>query len=207
MKQSARSWNTIFSAFLNKIYVWLLALLLIIYDGDLNDRKSWSGSIIFLNNGPTIWLGCKQSCMASSTTESEYVVVSLTSKKIVWARRFLAYLGFSQPKTTPFLFDNQFVIRLALNPKFHKWKKYIDVLFHLIREFQARGDIFVSYVPTRLQLVGILTKALTPDTFHKWRFALNLSMKVLHQWENLVRNASVRFWTMRGSIVMISKFS
>ena len=81
------------------------------------------------------------------------------------------------------------------------------MLFHLIREFQARGDIFVSYVPTRLQLVGILTKALTPDTFHKWRFALNLSMKVLHQWENLVRNASVRFWTMRGSIVMISKFS
>ena len=132
------------------------------YVGDLNDRKSRSGSILFLNNGPVIWLSRKQPCTASSTTESEYVVASLTSKEVVWARHLLADLGFSQPKPTPLYSDNQSAIRLVQNLEFHKRTKHIDVLCHLIREFQARGDISVSYVPTRLQLVDILTKALTP---------------------------------------------
>jgi hypothetical protein len=28
------------------------------------------------DNGPTLWLNCKQPCIATSTTESEYVVAS-----------------------------------------------------------------------------------------------------------------------------------
>ena len=70
---------------------------------------------------------------------------------------------------------------LVQNPEFHKRTKHIDVVFHLIREFQERGDISILYVPTKLQLVNILTKALTPDIFHQLRVALNLSKKVLHQ--------------------------
>jgi len=77
--------------------------------------------------------------------------------------------------------DNQSAIRLVQNPEFHKCIKDIDVVYHLIREFQERGDISILYVPTKLQLADILTKALTPDTFHKLRDALNLSKKVLHQ--------------------------
>jgi hypothetical protein len=99
----------------------------------------------------------------------------------VWARRLLSDLGFPQSNPTPLYSDNQSAIRLVLNPEFHKRTKHIDVLFHLIREFQARGDIAVSYVPTRLQLADILTKALTPEIFHKLRSALNLSKKVFHQ--------------------------
>ena len=99
----------------------------------------------------------------------------------MWARRLLTDLGFSQSNPTPLYSDNQSAIRLVLNPEFHKRTKHIDVLFHLIREFQARGEIVVSYVPTRLQLADILTKALTPEIFHKLRSALNLSKKVFHQ--------------------------
>ena len=151
------------------------------YAGDPTDRKSRSGSILFLNGGPVIWLSRKQPCTATSTTESEYVAASLTSKEVVWARRLLADLGFSQSSPTPLYSDNQSAIRLVQNPEFHKRTKHIDVLFHLIREFQARGEISVSYVPTRLQLADILTKALTPEIFHKLRSALNLSKKVFHQ--------------------------
>ena len=151
------------------------------YAGDINDRKSRSGSILFLNNGPVIWLSRKQPCTASSTTESEYVAASLTSKEVVWARRLLADIGFSQPNPTPLYSDNQSAIRLVQNPEFHKRTKHIDVVFHLIREFQTRGEISVSYVPTRLQLADILTKALTSENFHKLRSALNLSKKVFQQ--------------------------
>jgi hypothetical protein len=103
------------------------------YAGDLNDRKSRSGSILLLNNGPVIWLSRKQPCTATSTTESEYVAASLTSKEAVWARRLLADIGFNQQVPTPLYSDNQSAIRLVQNPEFHKRTKHIDVVFHLIR--------------------------------------------------------------------------
>jgi hypothetical protein len=151
------------------------------YAGDLNDRKSRSGSILFLNDGPVLWLSRKQPCTATSTTESEYVAASLTSKEIVWARRLLHDLGFPQSNPTPLFSDNQSAIRLVQNPEFHKRTKHIDVLYHLIREFQSRGEITLFYVPTRLQLADILTKPLTPDIFAKLRDALNLGKKVPSQ--------------------------
>ena len=151
------------------------------YAGDLNDRKSRSGSLLLLNNGPVLWLSRKQPCTATSTTESEYVAASLTSKEVVWARRLLNDLGFPQPKPTPLFSDNQSAIRLVQNPEFHKRTKHIDVVYHLIREIQARGEITICYVPTRLQLADILTKALTPELFQKLRAALNLGEKVPSQ--------------------------
>ena len=151
------------------------------YAGDLNDRKSRSGSVLLLNSGPVLWISRKQPCTATSTTESEYVAASLTSKEVVWARRLLLDLGFSQATPTPLLSDNQSAIRLVQNPEFHKRTKHIDVVYHLIREIQARGEITISYVPTRLQLADILTKALTPEIFQKLRAALNIGPKVLLQ--------------------------
>ena len=151
------------------------------YAGDLNDRKSRSGSLLFLKNGRVLWLSRKQPCTATSTTESEYVAASLTSKEVVWARRLLHDLGFPQSKPTSLFSDNQSAIRLVQNPEFHKRTKHIDVVYHLIREIQTRGEIAVFYVPTRLQLADILTKALTPDIFHKLREALNLGPKVPSQ--------------------------
>jgi hypothetical protein len=136
---------------------------------------------VFFYFGPVVWLSRKQPCTATSTTESEYVAASLTSKEVVWARRLLADIGFPQQVPTPLFSDNQSAIMLVQNPEFHKRTKHIDVVYHLIREFQERGDISILYVPTKLQLADILTKALTPDTFHKLRDALNLSKKVLHQ--------------------------
>ena len=49
------------------------------YAGDLNDRKSRSGSILLLNIGPILWLSRKQPCTATSTMESEYVAASLNT--------------------------------------------------------------------------------------------------------------------------------
>ena len=151
------------------------------YAGDLNDRKSRSGSILFLNNGHALWISRKQPCTTTSTTESEYVAASLTCKEVVWARRLLHDSGFSQTTPTPLFYDNQSAIRLVQNPEFHKRTKHIDVVYHLIRKIQAQGEITVSYVPTRLQLADILTKALTPETFQKLRAALNIGPKVPSQ--------------------------
>ena len=147
------------------------------YAGDLDDRKSRSGCILMLNHGPISWLSRKQQCTTSSTTESEYIAACLTAKETVWSRRLLADMGYPQSSPTQLFSDNQAAIRLVANPEYHKRTKHIDVVYHLIREFQEHGEIIVSYIHTADQLADILTKALTPDKFLKLRTMISISKK------------------------------
>ena len=53
------------------------------YGGDITDRKSLTGTLIMLNHAPVAWYSCKQNCVATSTTESEYIVASSTTKDVI----------------------------------------------------------------------------------------------------------------------------
>lgn len=46
------------------------------FGGDLDNRKSTSGSIFFLRGGPVSWSSRKQTSTATSTTHSEYNALS-----------------------------------------------------------------------------------------------------------------------------------
>lgn len=135
------------------------------YGQDFEDRKSRSGVVLTINNGPIAWLSRKQACTASSTTEAEYLAAHIAIKEILWNRRLLAGLGYPQRNPTPLLSDNQSAIRLILNPEYHQKTKHIDIQYHVIREHQSNGDILVSYVPTKDQTSDIFTKALSPTRF------------------------------------------
>ena len=60
-------------------------------DADL--RKSTSGYVFTLGGATVSWRSLKQSCIADSTTEAEYVAASKVAKKAVWLRKFLMELG------------------------------------------------------------------------------------------------------------------
>ena len=59
------------------------------YAGNLKDRKSTSGNIILMGNNPICWTSKKQSIVATSTAEVEYVSTSECVKKILWIRNIL----------------------------------------------------------------------------------------------------------------------
>lgn len=135
------------------------------YAGDLDDRKSRSGVLLMFNNGPIAWISRKQSATAGSTTEAEYMAAHLRAKEVTWLRRLLASIGQPQLSPTPLYSDNQACIRLVHNPEFHRCTKHIDVAYHIIREYQAHGEILITYVGTRHQLADLLTKALPSTQF------------------------------------------
>ena len=58
-------------------------------DSDLKVRKSTSGNIILMGNNPICWTSKKQSIVATSTAEAEYVSTSECVKKILWIRNIL----------------------------------------------------------------------------------------------------------------------
>jgi hypothetical protein len=64
--------------------------------GDLDDHKSRSGCVVFLNGGPITWVSCKQQCIASLNTKAEYVVAAMATKEIIWLCHLLADLQYSQ---------------------------------------------------------------------------------------------------------------
>ncbi|KAA0035897.1 gag/pol protein [Cucumis melo var. makuwa] len=59
---------------------------------DKDARKSTSGSIFTLNEGAVVWRSVKQTCIADSIIEAEYVAACELAKEAVWLRKFLTNL-------------------------------------------------------------------------------------------------------------------
>ena len=65
--------------------------------GDKESRKSTSGFIFMLNGGPVSWCSKKQATVALSSTEAEYIALTLAAKEATWLRLLLNELGLLQP--------------------------------------------------------------------------------------------------------------
>ena len=64
------------------------------FDTDLDDSKSQTGYVYILNGGAVSWCGCKQSVMAGSTCEAEYMAASEAAHEAIWMNEFITDLGF-----------------------------------------------------------------------------------------------------------------
>ena len=144
------------------------------YAGDLTTRRSTSGFVFLLNGGPVAWSSRRQTCVALSTTEAEYMAACEAAKEAVWMRRFLNEIKEEPTGPISVYCDNQSAIKLVHNPEFHQRTKHVDVKFHFIRDQQEKGDIDVSYVETENQLADIFTKPLPEPRFVKLRREINV---------------------------------
>ena len=133
--------------------------------GDLGDRKSTSGYLYQISGGAVTWRSKKQSCVALSTAEAEYMALSSAAQEAVWLRQLTAELR-SPPETATTIFeDNQSAIAMTKNPQFHGRAKHIAIKYHFIREQVQNGTIKLKYCPTSQMLADIFTKGLSRDQF------------------------------------------
>ena len=58
--------------------------------GDLDTRRSTSGYVFQIEGSTVSWRSKKQTCVSKSTTEAEYVALSLAAQETVWLRRLLS---------------------------------------------------------------------------------------------------------------------
>ena len=98
------------------------------------DGKSTSGCSFSLGSGMISWLCRKQTSMALSTTEAEYIAASVASREAVWLRKLLARIFDLELEPTLIHCDNQSCIRLSENPIFHDKSKHIDIKYYYIRD-------------------------------------------------------------------------
>ena len=129
---------------------------------DKDDFRSQSGFIFCLNGGAVSWKSSKQSTVADSTTEAEYLAAVEAAKEAVWLKKFLIELGVvpSIENGVDLYCDNNGAIAQAKEPRSHHKSKHVERKFHLIREIVARKDVKVCKVHTDDNVADPLTKPL-----------------------------------------------
>ena len=63
------------------------------FDTDPDDSKSQIGYVFILNGGAVSWCSSKQSVVAGSTCEVEYITASEAPNEGVWMKEFICDLG------------------------------------------------------------------------------------------------------------------
>ena len=132
--------------------------------GDLADRKSTSGYVFMLLGAPVSWGSKKQSSVSLSTSEAEYIALSLAIQEGKWIHRLLCEIMTAVNKEGPELMiqeDNQSCIKMTKNPVNHGRAKHIDIKYHHIRDEVKRGEVKLKYCETTIMLADIMTKGLS----------------------------------------------
>eukprot|EP00253_Pinus_taeda_P017386 PITA_17386 len=135
------------------------------WGGSLDDRKSTSGNCFSFGSGLITWNSKKQSVVALSSTEAEYVAVTSAGTQALWLRKILEEIGEKQVQPTVIYCDNVSAIKLAKNPVHHSGTKHFDMKYHFIRDLVQKKDIELKHINTQHQLADIFTKAVAKDQF------------------------------------------
>lgn len=147
--------------------------------GDVETRRSTAGYVFNVGSGVISWSSKRQSVVALSSCEAEYMGETQATKEAVWLRMLLGELlaNGEEPTATIIYGDNQGAIALAKNPQFHARTKHIALQHHFVREKQAENKVDLQYIPTEKQVADGLTKALPKDKFIAFRDALGLERR------------------------------
>ena len=134
-----------------------------------DDRRSISGYAFKLCSESSLisWKSKKQSIVALSSCEAEYVALATATQEAKFLRQLLADLMDLPCKNVCMYVDNQGAIALANNPVHHKRTKHIDVKYHYVRLEVQNGVVKLIYVPTEYNVADVFTKPVTRVKFDR----------------------------------------
>ncbi|KAD2804168.1 hypothetical protein E3N88_37545 [Mikania micrantha] len=152
------------------------------FQTDRDDSRSQTGFVFTLKGGAITWKSSKQTVVAQSTTESEYIAASDAAKEAAWMKKFIADLGVVPSIARPIevMCDNSGAIAQAKEPRSHHSTKHILRKFHYIREILERGDITINKVHTDHNLADPFTKPM-PQAKHE-EHARNIGLRFASDW-------------------------
>ncbi|GJR93936.1 retrovirus-related pol polyprotein from transposon TNT 1-94 [Tanacetum coccineum] len=109
-------------------------------------------------------IAMKESSVAMSSADTEYVVAAGYCASILWMKSQLSDYDIHY-KMVPIFCDNTSAIAISNNPILHSRTKHINIRYHFIRDHILKGDIELHSIPTEYQSADILTKPLDEPTF------------------------------------------
>ncbi|GJZ97954.1 retrotransposon protein, putative, ty1-copia subclass [Tanacetum coccineum] len=151
---------------------------------DKDDTKSQTGYVFVVNGGAVDWKSKKQTTIAMSATQAEYMAASEAAMEAVWIRKFVGDLGV-MPSIKEFVnmyCDNSAAIIFAKDSGIMKGARHFLRRYHYVREQVESGEIKILKVHTDDNLADLFTKALPREKVidHANGIGLQLASSFMH---------------------------
>ena len=143
------------------------------YAGDRIERKSTSGNCQFLGDNLISWASKRQTTIAMSTAEAEYISAASCCTQLLWMKHQLEDYQITA-NSIPIYCDNTAAICLSKNPILHSRAKHIEIKHHFIRDYVQKGILDIQFIDTENQWADIFTKPLTVERFDFIKKNLNM---------------------------------
>jgi hypothetical protein len=136
------------------------------YAKNTDTRRSVSGYVTTLGGVITTWASKTQHTVALSSTEAEYMALSLCAQEVVFMQMLLdEIIGCEKPGLI--YEDNTGAIFLVKNSQVGQRTKHIDIRHHFLRDLWKSGQIEVVYVKSEDNIADLLTKNVPEATFER----------------------------------------
>jgi len=137
------------------------------FAGDMDDRRSITGFIIYICGCPVAWRSKGQKNVTLSSTEAEYVAISEVAQEILFISGILEFMNIKMEYPIVVNADNIGAIYLAQTATTGNRTKYIDTRYHFVREYIERGVLKIIFVRSAENDADIFTKNLPTDPYLK----------------------------------------
>ena len=128
------------------------------------DSKSTTAGCQFMGSRLVTWQCKKQTAVALSTCEAEYVSASSCCSQVLWIQQQMVDYGLQFLKT-PIYCDNEAAIALTKDLVNHSKAKHIRIKYHFIRDCYAKELIDMVKIHTDYQRADLFTKAFDKSRF------------------------------------------
>nr|GEW82327.1 putative reverse transcriptase, RNA-dependent DNA polymerase [Tanacetum cinerariifolium] len=129
------------------------------------DRKSTTRGCQFLGKRLILWQCKKQTIVANSTTEVEYVATTSCCGQLLWIQNQMLDYGLNFMNTKMYI-DNEITTCIVKNLVFHSKTKHIEIRHHFIKDSYEKKLIQVIKIHTDHNVADLLTKAFDVSRFN-----------------------------------------
>lgn len=137
------------------------------FAGCVDRRKSTFGYVFLLAGGVVSWKSTKQSVVAASTMEAEFVACFEATIQANWLRNFISGLRIVDSIDRPLKLYcvNSAAVFFSKNDKYSKGAKHMELMYFSVKEEVQKQRVLIEHISTNLMIADPLTKGLPPKTF------------------------------------------
>ncbi|CAM8888778.1 unnamed protein product [Rhodiola kirilowii] len=133
------------------------------------DHSSTSGWVFLLGGGAISWASKKQTCISSSTMESEFVALATASKEAEWLKNMIHEIPLWERPISPILIhcDSTAALAKVYSHVYNGKSRHLGVRHSAVRELITHEVISVNFVKSQQNLADHLTKGLVREVITK----------------------------------------
>ena len=120
-----------------------------------------------LASRPTSWKSVKQTLIAPSTIEAEFIACHEVTLQAIWLQNFISGLIIVDSISKPIKvsYDNFAAVFFSKNNKYSSKSKYIDLNYHIVKNRARDQKVSTEHISTDSMLADPFTKALALQKF------------------------------------------